>query len=108
MSADGSVLFGRDEPIAGVPFFDSVPGHLIVASYDGTLSVIDQRTGATIRTIDTGVADAPAELWRENDRALLAAYWDRIRFIDDRTGEISNGPVPRLGRSRTPGPAWDR
>ncbi|NNF54213.1 MAG: protein kinase [Acidimicrobiales bacterium] len=88
----GEVRLDRNEPAFGNAFFDQTSGELIVASFDGTLSVIDPTTGASIQTLDTGVADAPRALWARGDGTLVAAYFDHVRFVDVETGVIRDGP----------------
>ena len=91
-AATGELLVERDEPVVGRAFFDDATRELIVASADGTLSVVDPVTGETMRSTDTGVRDAPIRLWARDDGTLIAAYYDRVRFVDVGTGEVREGP----------------
>lgn len=91
-AASGEVLVDRDEPAFGNAFFDDSSGQLMVASFDGSLSLVDPVTGATSQTVDTGVRDVPRGLWARDDGSLIGAYFDRVRFVDVDTGEVRDGP----------------
>ncbi len=91
-AASGEVLVDRDEPAFGKAFFDDSSGQLMIASFDGSLSLVDPVTGVPFQTVDTGLADAPLGLWARDDGSLIGAYVDRVRFIDVDTGEVRDGP----------------
>lgn len=91
-AASGNALIERHEPVLGRAFFDDITRELIIASVDGTLSIVDPATGDTIRSADIGVLDAPIGMWARDDGSLIAAYFDRVRFVDVDTGEVRDGP----------------